>query len=102
MTQEQWERDAKRYESAFNGDSSLALQMGVFTASLGVGCSFCHDPENWGSDANPKKTVGRPHARYGRWPQQALRRRQEPGDRVHGLSSGEGEAGAVRGTGCGF
>jgi len=59
ITQEQWERDAKRYESAFNGDSSLALQMGVFTASLGVGCSFCHDPENWGSDANPKKTVGR-------------------------------------------
>ncbi len=59
ITQEQWERDARRYESAYNGDSSLALQMGVFTASLGVGCSFCHDGENWGSDANPKKTVGR-------------------------------------------
>jgi len=28
ITQEQWERDAKRYEKAFNGDNSLALQMG--------------------------------------------------------------------------
>jgi len=59
ITQEQWERDAKRYEAAFNGDSSLALQMGVFTASLGVGCSFCHDPNNWGSDDNPMKAAGR-------------------------------------------
>jgi hypothetical protein len=59
ITREQWERDAIRYETAYNGDSSLALQMGVFTASLGVGCSFCHDPENWGSDENPRKAVGR-------------------------------------------
>lgn len=59
VTQEQWERDAKRYEQAFGGDNSLALQMGVFTASLGVGCSHCHDPDNWGSDDNPKKAVGR-------------------------------------------
>jgi len=59
VTQEQWERDAKRYEKAFNGDSSLALQMGVFTASLGTGCSHCHDPNNWGSDDNPMKAVGR-------------------------------------------
>jgi hypothetical protein len=59
ITQDQWERDAKRYEGAFNGDSSLALQMGVFTASLGVGCSFCHDPNNWGSDDNPMKGAGR-------------------------------------------
>ena len=59
ITQEQWERDAKRYEKAFNGDNSLALQMGVFTASLGTGCSHCHDPNNWGSDDNPMKAVGR-------------------------------------------
>lgn len=39
ITQAQWERDAKRHDAAFNGDTSLALQMGVFTASLGVGCS---------------------------------------------------------------
>ncbi|MDH4064768.1 MAG: hypothetical protein OEW19_10250, partial [Acidobacteriota bacterium] len=31
ITQEQWERDAERYDAAFNGDRSLALQMGVFT-----------------------------------------------------------------------
>ncbi len=59
ITQEQWERDAKRYDKAFNGDNSLALQMGVFTASLGTGCSHCHDPNNWGSDDNPMKAVGR-------------------------------------------
>jgi hypothetical protein len=59
ITEEQWQRDAGRYETAFNGDNSLALQMGVFTASLGVGCSHCHDPNNWGSDDNPKKAVGR-------------------------------------------
>jgi len=59
ITQAQWERDAKRYEAAFNGDSSLALQMGVFTASLGSGCSLCHDPNDWPSDANPMKAVGR-------------------------------------------
>lgn len=59
ITQEQWERDAKRYEAAFAGDASLALQMGVFTASLGVGCSHCHDANNWGSDDNPMKAVGR-------------------------------------------
>jgi hypothetical protein len=59
ITQEQWERDAKRYETVFNGDSSLALQMGVFTASLGTGCSHCHDPNDWGSDDNPMKAVGR-------------------------------------------
>lgn len=59
ITEAQWQTDAKRYESAFNGDQSLALQMGVFTASLGVGCSHCHDPNNWGSDDNPNKAVGR-------------------------------------------
>jgi hypothetical protein len=59
ITEAQWQLDAKRYESAFNGDNSLALQMGVFTASLGVGCSHCHDPNDWGSDDNPKKAVGR-------------------------------------------
>jgi hypothetical protein len=59
VTQEQWERDAKRYEAAFKGDNSLALQMGVFTAALGTGCSHCHDPNNWGSDDNPMKAVGR-------------------------------------------
>ncbi|MEZ5286319.1 MAG: photosynthetic reaction center cytochrome c subunit family protein [Vicinamibacterales bacterium] len=59
VTREQWERDARRYEAVFNGDSSLALQMGVFTASLGTGCSFCHDPNNWGSDDNPMKGMGR-------------------------------------------
>ena len=59
VTQEQWERDAKRYEKVFNGDNSLALQMGVFTAALGTGCSHCHDPNNWGSDDNPMKAVGR-------------------------------------------
>jgi hypothetical protein len=59
ITEEQWQRDAMRYEAAFNGDHSLALQMGVFTASLGVGCSHCHDPNNWGSDDNPNKAIGR-------------------------------------------
>jgi hypothetical protein len=59
ITEAQWQRDATRYEAAFNGDNSLALQMGVFTASLGVGCTHCHDPEHWGSDDNPKKAVGR-------------------------------------------
>jgi hypothetical protein len=59
VTQEQWERDAKRYESVFNGDASLALQMGVFTASLGTGCSHCHDPKNWGWDDHPNKAVAR-------------------------------------------
>jgi hypothetical protein len=59
ITEAQWQTDAKRYESAFNGDQSLALQMGVFTASLGVGCSHCHDSNNWGSDDNPNKAVGR-------------------------------------------
>jgi hypothetical protein len=59
ITEAQWQRDAKRYDAAFNGDNSLALQMGVFTASLGVDCTHCHDPNNWGSDDNPKKAVGR-------------------------------------------
>jgi hypothetical protein len=59
ITQAQWERDAKRYEKVFNGDTSLALQMGVFTASLGVGCSHCHDPNNWGWDESPNKHVAR-------------------------------------------
>lgn len=59
ITREQWERDAKRYEAAFNGDQSLALQMGIFTASLGVGCSYCHDPNNWGWDDHPNKAVAR-------------------------------------------
>jgi hypothetical protein len=59
ITEEQWQRDAKRYEAVFGGDSSLALQMGVFTASLGVGCAHCHDPNNWGADDNPMKAVGR-------------------------------------------
>lgn len=59
VTQEQWERDAKRYAAAFNGDNSLALQMGVFTASLGVGCSYCHDPNNWGWDDSPMKAAAR-------------------------------------------
>lgn len=59
VTDEQWQRDAKRYEAVFKGDSSLALQMGVFTAALGTGCSHCHDPNNWGSDDNPMKAVGR-------------------------------------------
>jgi hypothetical protein len=59
ITEEQWQRDAKRYEAVFKGDNSLALQMGVFTASLGTGCSHCHDPNNWGSDDNPMKAVGR-------------------------------------------
>jgi hypothetical protein len=59
VTREQWERDAKRYAAAFNGDNSLALQMGVFTASLGVGCSYCHDPNNWGWDDSPMKAAAR-------------------------------------------
>lgn len=59
VTQAQWERDAKRYAAAFNGDSSLALQMGVFTAALGVGCSYCHDPNNWGWDDSPMKAAAR-------------------------------------------
>jgi hypothetical protein len=59
ITREQWEEASKPYEQAFNGDNSLALQMGVFTASLGVACSFCHDEQSWGSDDKPQKTTGR-------------------------------------------
>jgi hypothetical protein len=59
ITREQWEGAAKPYEAAFKGDASLALQMGVFTASLGAPCSFCHDEQNWGSDDKPQKATGR-------------------------------------------
>lgn len=59
ITREQWEAAAKPYEAAFAGDNSLALQMGVFTASLGAPCSHCHDPQNWGSDDKPQKGIGR-------------------------------------------
>jgi hypothetical protein len=59
ITREQWEAAAKPYEAAFNGDNSLALQMGVFTASLGAPCSHCHYPQNWGSDDKPQKGIGR-------------------------------------------
>lgn len=59
ITREEWEAAAKPYEAAFDGDNSLALQMGVFTAALGTPCSHCHDPQNWGSDAKPEKGIGR-------------------------------------------
>ncbi len=59
VTRDQWEAAARPYEAAFAGDNSLALQMGVFTASLGAPCSHCHDPQNWGSDDKPQKAVGR-------------------------------------------
>ena len=44
ITREQWEAAAKPYEAAFAGDNSLALQMGVFTASLGAPCSHRSRP----------------------------------------------------------
>jgi hypothetical protein len=59
ITREQWEAAAKPYEKAFAGDNSMALQMGVFTASLGAPCTECHVEGDYGSDDNPKKLVGR-------------------------------------------
>ncbi len=59
ITRDQWEAASQPHEAAFNGDSSLSLQMGVFTASLGVACTFCHDDQNWGSDDKPQKGMGR-------------------------------------------
>jgi formate-dependent nitrite reductase cytochrome c552 subunit len=59
ITREQWEAASKPFEAAFNGDNSMALQMGVFTAALGVECTFCHDATNWGSDEKPQKATAR-------------------------------------------
>lgn len=33
--------------------------MGFFNRSLGVECSYCHDLQNWASDANPHYKVAR-------------------------------------------
>ena len=52
-------------------DSSdqLKLAMSVYSASLGVDCSYCHAPGDWRSDAKaPFRTVARMNAMFALFP----------------------------------
>jgi hypothetical protein len=53
-------RDTQWPASLAAAPDNLKLSMSVETASLGVDCSFCHDPSDWKSQAKPTfATTGR-------------------------------------------
>ena len=53
-----WESLAQDHAAAFEGGrEELALAMSVYAASLGVDCTYCHQPGNW------KNTSKATHAR---------------------------------------
>src|SRR6185369_4327950 len=40
-------------------NTDLRFVMGNFVQALGVSCAYCHDADEFASDANPKKDVAR-------------------------------------------
>jgi hypothetical protein len=43
----QWEEIQARHSAEFASNPSRALAMSVYSASLGVDCMHCHEPEMW-------------------------------------------------------
>ena len=55
----QWEEIQSRYSAEFASNPSRALAMSVYSASLGVDCMHCHEPETWASSSKrPFAIVG--------------------------------------------
>ena len=54
LARESWEPIAAREAAVFVGPrEKRSLAMSVYSASLGVECSHCHDPADWASAAKP-------------------------------------------------
>lgn len=60
LPRDAWESIAKREAAAFSGPTQeRALAMSVYSASLGVECTYCHDARDWTKAATPAHGVVR-------------------------------------------
>jgi hypothetical protein len=47
LPRSQWEEIQARHSAEFASNQGRALAMSVYSASLGVDCMHCHEPETW-------------------------------------------------------
>ena len=59
LPRESWEKILAAHETEFGGRKNLGLAMSVYSASLGVDCSHCHEPDRALNTKPPKAMVAK-------------------------------------------
>src|SRR5262245_47514272 len=57
LPRESWEKIAAEHEAEFEGRKNRALAMGVYSASLGVDCTHCHEATDRAANTKAAKAM---------------------------------------------